>query len=329
MATKAASKYSLSREDDGPAHIKLLVLGLRSSGKGSLCRRYCNNYFDLPYKSELSFDYYVKVPPPPFPLRSRSFFELLTSLATPQHLHSSDIHASLDAFIDPTKLIDVHSYTPHIHMADSSAPLAPLEPANFRLHLHRYLLDHPTCPVYIPRTIYRNAEGAIIVFDQTSPASFERALQYKTVLESKHTGKVEGACMPLVLVASKCDLARHKDIPAAAAMSSWAASNGKRHPLVVTILQLLSVLCFIIWHPSHTLHCRLLSMRRNLRQNRTPSRRRRRVCHSHTRHRLRAPPSRWYFHISNCFSVLTQAAEPRGILLTEPAPSTTQDCCFC
>jgi GTPase SAR1 family protein len=248
MATKAASNYSLSREDDGwpkpPAHIKLLVLGQASSGKRSIIKRYCYNYYNPRYKSGLYREYDVKVPPSPFPLRSRSFFELLASFATPQHLHSSDILASLHAFIDPTKLTDVNSYTPHIHMADSSAPLAPLEPANFRLHLHRGY-DTPcqsTCPVDIPRTIYRDAEGAVIVFDQTSPASFERALQFKSVLESRH--RVEGACVPLVLVASKCDLARHKDIPAAATMNSWAASNGKRHPLVVTILQLLSVLCF-------------------------------------------------------------------------------------
>jgi GTPase SAR1 family protein len=192
MATKAASKYSLSRKDDGwpkpPAHIELLVLGQASSGKRSIIKRYCYNMYNPRYKSGLSCEYYVKVPPPPFPLHSRSFFELLASFATPQHLHSSDIHASLDAFIDPTKLLDVHSYTPHIHMADSSAPLAPLEPANFRLHLY-WCYDTPcqsTCPVHIPRAIFRDAEGAVIVFDQTSPASFERALQFKSVSESRH-----------------------------------------------------------------------------------------------------------------------------------------------
>ena len=54
------------------------------------------------------------------------------------------------------------------------------------------------------RVYYKEAAGAIIVFDVTQPASFEAVLKWKADLDQKVSGP-DGSPIPTLLLANKCD----------------------------------------------------------------------------------------------------------------------------
>jgi GTPase SAR1 family protein len=72
----------------------------------------------------------------------------------------------------------------------------------------------------LARNYYREASGAIIVFDQTLPRSFSKILDWKDDLVTK------GGQLPIIVMQNKCDLPMHADIPAHDAMIQWAITNG-------------------------------------------------------------------------------------------------------
>lgn len=60
------------------------------------------------------------------------------------------------------------------------------------------------------RAYYKDAAGALVVFDATRPATFESVLRWKADLDSK-VSTSDGANIPCLLVANKCDLVQRRE----------------------------------------------------------------------------------------------------------------------
>jgi GTPase SAR1 family protein len=74
----------------------------------------------------------------------------------------------------------------------------------------------------LTRNYYREAKGAVIVFDQTSTRSFSKVSDWKATLDQNLPG------IPIVVMQNKCDqVSIHPDIPTDDAMVQWATTNGK------------------------------------------------------------------------------------------------------
>jgi hypothetical protein len=76
----------------------------------------------------------------------------------------------------------------------------------------------------LTRNYYREAKGAIIVFDQTSTRSFSKVLDWKTSLDQNLSE------LPVLIMQNKCDSPMHAGIPSGDAIVQWAGSNGE-HPV--------------------------------------------------------------------------------------------------
>ncbi len=74
----------------------------------------------------------------------------------------------------------------------------------------------------LTRNYYREAKGAIIVFDQTSTRSFSKVLDWKTSLDQNLSE------LPVLIMQNKCDSPMHAGIPSGDAIVQWAGSNGGR-----------------------------------------------------------------------------------------------------
>jgi len=75
------------------------------------------------------------------------------------------------------------------------------------------------------RVYYKEAVGAIVVFDVTRIATFEAAAKWKSDIDSKVTVGVEEKPIPVILLANKIDMAKDGFVKSAAQMDSYCKEN--------------------------------------------------------------------------------------------------------
>jgi Ras-related protein Rab-32 len=74
------------------------------------------------------------------------------------------------------------------------------------------------------RVYYKEALGAVIVFDVTRASTFEAVQKWKADIDSKV--EVNGKPIPVVLLANKCDLAKEGPVKDSAAMDKYCEEKG-------------------------------------------------------------------------------------------------------
>jgi GTPase SAR1 family protein len=72
------------------------------------------------------------------------------------------------------------------------------------------------------RCYFREAKGAIIVFDQTMPRSFDSVLKWKMDLDENFKEQ----SIPVIILQNKCDMTRHPAILEHSDMVKWTEDHG-------------------------------------------------------------------------------------------------------
>jgi len=75
------------------------------------------------------------------------------------------------------------------------------------------------------RVYYKEAVGAIVVFDVTRIATFEAAAKWKSDIDSKVTVGVEEKPIPVILLANKIDMAKDGFVKSASQMDQYCKEN--------------------------------------------------------------------------------------------------------
>eukprot|EP01118_Nematostelium_gracile_P019145 TRINITY_DN875_c0_g1_i1.p1 TRINITY_DN875_c0_g1~~TRINITY_DN875_c0_g1_i1.p1 ORF type:complete len:216 (+),score=57.43 TRINITY_DN875_c0_g1_i1:124-771(+) len=75
------------------------------------------------------------------------------------------------------------------------------------------------------RVYYKEAVGAIVVFDVTRVATFEAAAKWKSDIDSKVTVGVEEKPIPVILLANKIDMAKEGFVKNSSQMDQYCKEN--------------------------------------------------------------------------------------------------------
>lgn len=75
------------------------------------------------------------------------------------------------------------------------------------------------------RVYYKEAVGAIVVFDVTRIATFEAAAKWKSDIDSKVTVGVEEKPIPVILLANKIDMAKEGFVKSASQMDQYCKEH--------------------------------------------------------------------------------------------------------
>jgi len=75
------------------------------------------------------------------------------------------------------------------------------------------------------RVYYKEAVGAIVVFDVTRIATFEAAAKWKSDIDSKVTVGVEEKPIPVILLANKIDMAKDGFVKSSSQMDQYCKEN--------------------------------------------------------------------------------------------------------